>query len=662
MLVSGLAGEAPAVFADVPFDIAKISSSSDSAFVVVTGEETWSVFDGNTGRLIARRQGSDSDATPNGKVVYEANAPAPHDKDRAELRMFDPSTLQDIPLFSPGKDSVITSFTLDRTGDVLAILASDQIVVINIPTKKRSTIDLPTLSLQWQSLIISDNGNAAVACAFRSPLCLYYDLAAGDSLPLNHPSNADAVSFGASDSDFMTFTWDSKLFFWSALSRGSHDFALTQPEFRLEVAGEHLIEARVSGDLIVTVASREDEAIVQGWRRPITRLLSAETKVPGAFTVRGQAEDANLWLLPSLDKSYLYDFARDEAIEIPFADSTDRVRRLCGSPRLMLVSKPTGLELWDASGSTICKVKTPDQLAPLLSDRERPADLICNQKTLAVASGDKVALWRIDGELVDSPIGAGVKDVRALEQDGDLVVLDSSDTVHVINARGEERASANRPLTPKSGVTFELRSACAVKNKGALLMVPANEEGDNRYVYRFEIVGNEVKVLSESELDASKAYLSAFNEPCTLLAYHAYRTGEAGVFDLDKGQPVAEFALGEGEYWGIDFDQRHRGILLMGGSGQIYLLSFHDELDGAADFARDSVTSCLTPVERATFLLPPEPPPWCITGAGLETEPNPSRWVPKPPYDTEAWKDWLVAVHSAYDQGQRPPPVPQSRN
>ena len=139
VLVSGLAGEAPAVFADVPFDIAKISSSSDSAFVVVTGEETWSVFDGNTGRLIARRQGSDSDATPNGKVVYEANAPAPHDKDRAELRMFDPSTLQDIPLFSPGKDSVITSFTLDRTGDVLAILASDQIVVINIPTTE--TID-----------------------------------------------------------------------------------------------------------------------------------------------------------------------------------------------------------------------------------------------------------------------------------------------------------------------------------------------------------------------------------------------------------------------------------------------------------------------------------------------------------------------------------------
>ena len=196
-----------------------------------------------------------------------------------------------------------------------------------------------------------------------------------------------------------------------------------------------------------------------------------------------------------LDKSYLYDFVRDEAIEIPFADSTDRVRRLCGSPRLMLVSKPTGLELWDASGSTIRKVKTPDQLAPLLSDRERPADLICNQKTLAVASGDKVALWRIDGELVDFPIRGKVKDVRALEQDGDLVVLDSRTTVHVINARGEERASANRPLIPKRGVTFELRSACAVKNKGALLMVPANEEGDNRYVYRFEIVGNEVKVL-----------------------------------------------------------------------------------------------------------------------------------------------------------------------
>ena len=83
---------------------------------------------------------------------------------------------------------------------------------------------------------------------------------------------------------------------------------------------------------------------------------------------------------------------------------------------------------------------------------------------------------------------------------------------------------------------------------------------------------------------------------------------------------------------------------------------------GVGRGARDSVISCLTLEERASFSLAPAPPPWCITGADRETENDPSRWVPKPPYDSDAWRNWLNAVHVARDKGDSLPPVPHSPN
>jgi DNA-binding beta-propeller fold protein YncE len=55
------------------------------------------------------------------------------------------------------------------------------------------------------------------------------------------------------------------------------------------------------------------------------------------------------------------------------------------------------------------------------------------------------------------------------------------------------------------------------------------------------------------------------------------------------------------------------------------------------------VPRCLTQLQLAQFYLPAEPPRWCITGAGLEAEPDSAKWRPKWPYHTATWRDWLVA-------------------
>ena len=45
--------------------------------------------------------------------------------------------------------------------------------------------------------------------------------------------------------------------------------------------------------------------------------------------------------------------------------------------------------------------------------------------------------------------------------------------------------------------------------------------------------------------------------------------------------------------------------------------------------AKAAVPRCLTPVQRKSFFLPPEPPLWCID-------------LEKRPYNTPEWKRWVV--------------------
>ncbi len=71
--------------------------------------------------------------------------------------------------------------------------------------------------------------------------------------------------------------------------------------------------------------------------------------------------------------------------------------------------------------------------------------------------------------------------------------------------------------------------------------------------------------------------------------------------------------------------------------------------------AKRDIPACLTLNERRALDLAPTPPDYCITGAGLETEPDSSRWQPKWPYRSAAWRGWLAAKR----QG-RPLPLPHA--
>ena len=58
------------------------------------------------------------------------------------------------------------------------------------------------------------------------------------------------------------------------------------------------------------------------------------------------------------------------------------------------------------------------------------------------------------------------------------------------------------------------------------------------------------------------------------------------------------------------------------------------------DEAKAITPVCLRRQQREPYYLASEPPDWCITGGGLDSEANSEKWQPKWRYHTR--KDWLI--------------------
>jgi WD40 repeat protein len=67
-----------------------------------------------------------------------------------------------------------------------------------------------------------------------------------------------------------------------------------------------------------------------------------------------------------------------------------------------------------------------------------------------------------------------------------------------------------------------------------------------------------------------------------------------------------------------------------------------------------TVPRCLSPNERRQLGLDPKPPGWCITGT-KEDESDPSRWKPKWPFTSAAWRLWQ-SERKWWWRDPRPPP------
>ena len=82
-----------------------------------------------------------------------------------------------------------------------------------------------------------------------------------------------------------------------------------------------------------------------------------------------------------------------------------------------------------------------------------------------------------------------------------------------------------------------------------------------------------------------------------------------------------------------------------------FLWQVEASTDQLVQTAKKRLPRCLTQAQRAQYFLPKAPPIWCISGPGLEAEKDPARWQPRWPYQSAAWRNWLVARQ----RGESPP-------
>jgi WD40 repeat protein len=115
--------------------------------------------------------------------------------------------------------------------------------------------------------------------------------------------------------------------------------------------------------------------------------------------------------------------------------------------------------------------------------------------------------------------------------------------------------------------------------------------------------------------------------------------GTARLWDAETGKPIGELTGHAGIVFSAAFSPDGKRIVTASGdkTARLWEILNTQEL---VSHAKAATPRCLTPAQRNTFFLPPEPPPWCI-----EQE----KW----PYHTSAWKLWLSDTRAG-----KSPPLP----
>jgi len=132
--------------------------------------------------------------------------------------------------------------------------------------------------------------------------------------------------------------------------------------------------------------------------------------------------------------------------------------------------------------------------------------------------------------------------------------------------------------------------------------------------------------------------------------------------DLETFEELAEFTIvtehATGYVWDAAVSPGFRYLVVGSTTGYAKLWPLFGSTQALADAAKHSLPRCFTQAERQMYFLPKAPPRWCITGAGLEDEPDPALWKPKWPYRSKAWRNWLIESDRAGGTDPVPMPMP----
>jgi WD40 repeat protein len=122
------------------------------------------------------------------------------------------------------------------------------------------------------------------------------------------------------------------------------------------------------------------------------------------------------------------------------------------------------------------------------------------------------------------------------------------------------------------------------------------------------------------------------------------------IWDIGTGDLVGNLPRAGGVSLALAFRPDGKRLVTVSDPGGVQSWRVFPTTEELVKYAKGGVPRCLSIQQRRDIFLESAPPRWCITGAGLEAETNPSKWQPKWPYHTSAWRAWLAAR----DRGKEP--------
>ena len=289
-------------------------------------------------------------------------------------------------------------------------------------------------------------------------------------------------------------------------------------------------------------------------------------------------------------------------------------------------AQPRGkVQLWDAaSGKPIGE--------PLQGHEGsvRSVSFSLDGKRIVTASDDKTArLWDVEtrSQLGD-PLNGHKSRVETAQfsPDGKRIVTASWDTT----ARLWDAETGEPIGEPLSHGSFGINSA--VFSPDGKRIVTASTDRTAR-VWDAE-TGKPIGEPLKGHLDSVRSALFSLDGKRILTAS---RDPTVKLWDIETGKPILELKGHEGPVWTAKFSPNGKRIVTVSKNTARLWELFADTNESTSN-AKKVIPRCLTVAQRTAFFLPPEPPLWCI-----ELE----KW----PYDSPAWKQWLVN-HRA---GKNPP-------
>jgi WD40 repeat protein len=126
-----------------------------------------------------------------------------------------------------------------------------------------------------------------------------------------------------------------------------------------------------------------------------------------------------------------------------------------------------------------------------------------------------------------------------------------------------------------------------------------------------------------------------------LLTFSESHDHSVRIFDSETREEIAVLEGHEGAIYDAVFTPDSERVLTISDDGTLRVWPVFSAVQRLVDHAKRVVPRCLTASEAKAFFLDPEPPTWCVTGPGKETEPDTASWNAKWPFWGAEWKSWL---------------------